>query len=451
MKPMHATTPKTNPNTKVLTPGVIATPPEAIAAPFTTTRLATRARGETLPAFVLHDRCQLSKLRRRVSLLALLAVVAACHPSVQRVEPTPAGPAPLLVAAEHHPPLLDDGDAAGLAAAIRASAAYYARLPPAHPVDFGGERVPAARMRAALDDLARLVDTGPDDDTLARELDRRFRVYRAAPPSGVLYTGYYLPTLDARPARDARFRYPVLGRPSDLVTAAPGELGADCAPRTSVVGRIERGRLVPYATRAEIETAGVPGAPVLAWVDDPVALFFLQIQGTGRLAFPDGTQRLVGFAASNGHPYTSVGKLLVAEGHLGLDEASMQGIRRWIAAHPDERERILHANARYVFFRPLTTAPLGSLGVPVTGGRTIATDPAVYPPGALAFVRVPAASPYPTDALSRVVLNQDAGAAIRGPGRVDVFFGDAPDADVLAGRLRSPGELYFLAPRTGAE
>ena len=101
---------------------------------------------------------------------------------------------------------------------------------------------------------------------------------------------------------------------------------------------------------------------------------------------------------------------------------------------------MLYANPRYVFFRPLGSEPLGSLGVPVTGGRTIATDPAVYPPGSLAFARVP-------EGLTRVVVNQDAGAAIRGPGRVDVFFGEGPDAEARAGRLRAAGELYFLAPR----
>jgi membrane-bound lytic murein transglycosylase A len=128
----------------------------------------------------------------------------------------------------------------------------------------------------------------------------------------------------------------------------------------------------------------------------------------------------------------------------------MQGIRRWIAAHPDERERVLHANPRYVFFRPLAGGALGSLGVPVTGGRTIATDPAIYPPGALAFVRVPAPPTAPADTLSRLMANQDAGAAIRGPGRVDVFFGEGPAAEARAGRLRSNGELYFLAPRQDA-
>ena len=144
----------------------------------------------------------------------------------------------------------------------------------------------------------------------------------------------------------------------------------------------------------------------------------------------------------------SIGKLLVAEERLSLDDASTEGIRRWILAHPEERDRVLNANPRYVFFRPLTDEPIGSLGVPVTGGRTIATDPRVYPEGLLAFAHIPPTADAPDDALSRLVLNQDAGAAIRGAGRVDVFFGEGRNAETRAGRLRTRGELYVLVPRS---
>jgi membrane-bound lytic murein transglycosylase A len=209
-----------------------------------------------------------------------------------------------------------------------------------------------------------------------------------------------------------------------------------------------RGTLAPYFTRAEIEGGTLANAPVLAWVDDAVGLFFLQIQGSGVLVYPDGRRRTIGFAASNGRPYVSIGKLLVERGALTLEQASMGGIRDWIAAHPDDGVRLLQENPRYVFFRDLDGPPLGSLGVPVTAGRTIATDPAVFPPGALGFIRLP---PVGASAgLARFVLNQDAGAAIRGAGRVDVFFGAGEDAATTAGRLRAPGELYFFAPRVPA-
>src|SRR6266403_2197844 len=248
MNPMHATTPNTKPNTKVLTPGVIATPPGTIEVPSTAHRLAPWRAVRLLPSVVWHEHLGLSmrgrRVRARVAIAAALALLGGCLPA--RVPPTV-------------PPIL-----------------------------------------VALASLATLVDGHPAPDVLARELDRRFRVYGAATTTGVLYTGYYLPTLDARPTRDARFRFPVLGRPPDLISVAPADFAVECAAGTTIVGRAERGRLVPYPTRAEIEASAV--APVLAWVDDPVALFFLQIQGTGRLAFPDGSRPLVGFAASNGRP-----------------------------------------------------------------------------------------------------------------------------------------------------
>ncbi|MCC6848086.1 MAG: MltA domain-containing protein [Deltaproteobacteria bacterium] len=366
----------------------------------------------------------------------VLLSVAACAPTLR----PPGASLRLLPTA---PVLADDGDRASLAAAVGESIRYFARLPPDRSLSFGVATRTAGEMRAALEGLAEVLARAPSPAELATELDRRFEVYRATPPGHVTFTGYYLPTLPARAIRDARFRVPVLGRPSDLLTAALADFGAPCACREQIVGRAAEGTLAPYPTRTEIEAGG--GGPVLAWVDDPVGLFFVQIQGSGVLAFPDGTRRTIGFAASNGRPYTSIGRVLVDRGALALDQASMAGIRAWLRDHPEEAPDLLRTNARYVFFRMLDGPPLGSLGVPVTAGRTIATDPAVFPSGALAFVAVPKAGPGV--ALSRLVLNQDAGAAIRGPGRVDVYFGDAVDAATTAGSLRSPGELYFFAPR----
>jgi len=394
---------------------------------------------------------------RAVLILGLTALLAgACRPVLR---PPPA-PTTALIRLEAPPPLADDGDRAALADAVRASLAYYARLPADRGVVFGSESVRVAEVTSSLEALVTVLASDPSWDALAAEIRRRFVVYRATAPAGVLFTGYYLPVVQARATQEGDFRFPVLGRPPDLVTIALDEFACDCTATPQLVGRVGDGRLVPYFTRAEITAAPSPGTPVLAWVDDPVTLFFLQIQGAGSLLFPDGTRRGVGFAASNGRPYVSIGKLLIDEGRLTPDQASMQGIRRWAAEHPEEREHVLNANPRYVFFRPLDGPAVGSLGVPVTAGRTIATDPALYPPGALAFIRVPAeaaagagvapaaagtASAVPP--LARLVLNQDAGAAIRGPERADIFFGEGAEAEATAGRLKARGELYFLAPR----
>jgi len=376
----------------------------------------------------------------RACLLLACAAVVACRAPLRPAPP----PSAALIRVDAPPPLVDDGDRAALAAALRASVAYYRRLPPQHGIVFAATVVAAERMASTLEAFGAVLAGNPAPESLAAEIQRRFVVYRASTSAGVLFTGYYLPLVPARAAPDARFRFPVLGRPPDLVTASLQDFAVACAPGERIAGRVANGRLLPYFSRAEIAAGATPGAPVLAWVDDPVALFFLQIQGAGTLLFPDGGRRTVGYAGSNGHPYLSIGKLLIDEGRLTPETASMQGIRRWIAEHPDERDRVLDANPRYVFFRPLTVPVPGSLGVPVTAGRTIATDPAIYPPGALAFVRIAGTDPH----LARLVLNQDAGAAIRGPGRADVFFGSGPDAEAIAGRLKNRGELFFLAPRT---
>lgn len=374
-------------------------------------------------------------------MIALLLVVSACAPGMVR-------PGPDLRLLGVPPRFTDDADRTSLAAAVGESARYFDRLPPDRVITLGETARTAAEMRSAMESLSAFLATGPSSATLGTEIGRRFEVYRATPRTAVSFTGYYLPELTARATRDARYRVPVLGRPPDLVTAALGDLGAPCACREQLAGRVVAGALVPYSTRAEIENGAVKGAPVLAWVDDPVGLFFMQVQGSGVLAFPDGARRTIGFAASNGRPYTSIGRVLVDRGALTLEQASMQAIREWIRTHPSEETSLLQANARYVFFRELAGPPLGSLGVPVTPGRTIATDPTAYPPGVLAYLSIPGTPPQAT--LARFVLNQDTGAAIRGPSRVDVYFGDAAGAAEIAGRLRSPGELYLLVPRASA-
>jgi membrane-bound lytic murein transglycosylase A len=380
--------------------------------------------------------------RRALGAAVVLAIAAGCRPAVR-----PTADAPTLVRLATIPAFRDDGRRDALSLAVRESLAYYRRLPPERAIVFGRDRYTAADMQRAMATLLAAVDRARDGDALLAELRARFVAYRAAPARDVLFTGYFVPSLVASGTPSERFRYPVLGRPHDLVTVARETIPDPATCGTEIVGRVRDGRLVPYPARADIERGAVPDAPVLAWVADPLELFVLQIQGSGVLAFADGARHTIGFAGSNGRPYVSIGKLLLERGALTPGAASMPDIRRWIDEHPDERRQVLEANPRYVFFRYLDGPPLGSIGVPVTAGRSIATDPSVYPEGAPAVVRIAGAAPDPP--LERLVLNQDAGAAIRGPGRVDVFFGDGAEAEAAAGRMRAHGELYFLAPRQG--
>src|SRR5512139_2334755 len=215
-------------------------------------------------------------------------------------------------------------------------------------------------------------------------------------------------------------------------------------------GRLVGNKLVPYPTRKEIEAAngnGFKGKPI-AWAEDPVDLFFLQIQGSGRIELPDGSHMRAGYADQNGHPYLSIGKLLVERGELKLEQASMQGIKDWGAKNPDKLPDLLAANPSFVFFRELPnglTGPLGALGVPLTGGRSIAVDPRFIPLGAPVFLATTQPnSPLP---MSRLVMAQDTGGAIRGGVRADFFWGFGDAAGELAGRMKQRGRMWVLLPK----
>ena len=235
----------------------------------------------------------------------------------------------------------------------------------------------------------------------------------------MLVTGYYEPVIEASERPSAEYGVPVLGLPDDLVEVRLEAFD----PRyrgERLFGRVDGRRLVPYWRRAEIDAGRLAGRGLeLAWARDPVDVFFMEIQGSGTLRFPDGREQRVGYAGANGRAYRAIGRLLIDEGHVPREAMSMQAIREWLRVHPGERQRVLQHNESYVFFRPLSGPPEGSLGRPLTPGRSVATDARLFPPGALAFLDTeqPERSPDGTVRwvpLTRFVLNQDTGGAIRG-------------------------------------
>jgi membrane-bound lytic murein transglycosylase A len=392
--------------------------------------------------------------------IALAALAAGCATAAPRIEPTPPVPsvAAPLVEPTGRVELLDDGDAASFRAAVEQSLAWLATVPRDTTFDYGVRRVSAADLSAALGALRDFLGTGPDGVALRDWIAARFDVVESVgePRGQVLVTGYYEPVIAGAPAPSGHVRVPVHGPPADLVAARLRDF-RETLPDERIAGRAEGGRLVPYYTRRQIQEEGALDSCGLeiAWVQDRVDLFFVEVQGSGAIRFPDGTELRIGYAGSNGRPYRSIGRLLIDEGRVPADRMSMQAIRAYLAANPHEISRILDHNESYVFFRVLDTPPLGNLGVPVTGGRSIATDYRLFPPGALAFLettrpevdadgRVSEGEP-----LSRFVLNQDTGGAIRGPGRVDFFWGRGEEAERLAGPMQQRGRLYFLVPRAG--
>lgn len=214
-------------------------------------------------------------------------------------------------------------------------------------------------------------------------------------------------------------------------------------------GRLEGNRVVPYWSRAELaQRQDKLPLPVLFWASDPIDLFFLQVQGSGRIELPDGSQARIGYADQNGHPYQSIGRWLISQGQLSADKASMEGIKQWARDNPSRLAEMLNSNPSYVFFRELpasNSGPIGALGVPVSEGRSIAIDPAHVPLGAPVFLAT--SWPLSERPLNRLVMAQDTGGAIKGPVRVDFFWGFGAKAGAEAGRMRQQGQVWVLLPR----
>ncbi len=262
-----------------------------------------------------------------------------------------------------------------------------------------------------------------------------------------LITGYYEPLIRGSRTRTDAYRWPIRGVPADMFTIDLGDVYPDLK-HMRLRGRIEGNRIVPYWTRAEIDTFdGDLPAPTLLWAADPIELFFLQVQGSGQVALPDGSRVRIGYADQNGHPYRSIGRWLVAQGELALEQASMQGIRHWATQNPQRLAELLHTNPSYVFFRelpPSPDGPIGALGVPLTEGRSLAIDPRFIPLGAPVFL----STTYPLSdrPLRRLMMAQDTGGAIKGPVRGDFFWGFGDEAGAQAGRMRQQGRIWALLP-----
>jgi membrane-bound lytic murein transglycosylase A len=288
---------------------------------------------------------------------------------------------------------------------------------------------------------AAIPDADADDAAARAYFERWFVPVPVVGPDGEtgLFTGYYEPLLHGSRRRHGRFRVPLYERPTDLVSGAHG------------TGRLVRGRWRPYWTRAQIASGALRRTGrVIAWVDDAVDAFFLEIQGSGRVDLDDHSTVQLNYAASNGHPYVALGRVLIDRGALERSAVSLQSIRAWLVAHPREAQSVMNRNPSYVFFRETHDAGShGAEGVVLTPGRSMAVDPRFVPLGTPLFVD--AESLTGVGPIRRVVIAQDTGGAIRGAVRGDLFWGPGPDAYDRAGRMRQRGRYWMLVPRPVAE
>jgi membrane-bound lytic murein transglycosylase A len=255
-------------------------------------------------------------------------------------------------------------------------------------------------------------------------------------------TGYCTPIMAGRLEPDQEFRFPVYALPENLVKN-PDSQGVSFQRQAD-------GSLIAYPARQDLEKAGTLRG--LVWLRDAFDAYIVNVQGSAKIDLPDGKRLDLGYAGTNGHPYVSIGKILVQEGKLRPEEISLPRLKQYFAAHPGEAERLISSNPRLVFFQKSGGDALGCLGYPVTAGVSIATDKRIFPASALAFVR----TTIPTMEGKAVSytgfrLDQDRGGAIDAPGRCDLYFGVGPQAEALAGQQLFEGKLYYLVLKDGSK
>ena len=363
---------------------------------------------------------------------AILAVLAACAPApppqanVPRLPAfTPQAPTIALVATsfDRLAGWLDDDHGAALVAFRRSCARIRSWLPgrALGQAPIGGIVADWRPICAAADAM------GAANAALARHFfESRLRPYLATDGSrpDVLFTGYYEADLSGAKTRHGPYQTPIYGRPPEL------------------------GAVVPYHARDRIDNGILAGRGLeLLWARDPVDVFFLHIQGSGRVMMEDGAVARLGYAGDNGHPYFAIGRELVARGAIDKDAVSMQSIRAWMKANRSRTKALMALNPRFIFFRRVVTdaGPIGAQGAPLTPGRSLAVDPRFVPLGLPLWLD----TRHPVDAtpLRRLVVAQDTGGAIKGALRGDLFWGSGAQAAEAAGRMRESGRYYVLLPK----
>ena len=387
-----------------------------------------------------------------------------------------------LLEKRYWPDFRDDLSLDSLKKSLDRNLAFLAARKAGEKVTYGPVTYTYGELFAAQQRLRHFLDRA-DIGEVGSFLRENFVVYEAGADftqqKKILVTGYYVPLLRGSQQPDERYRYPLYHPPADLVRVSLAEyhlsdilrrrsflwrwlLRLDGEPDfPSLVGRLTPAkRVIPYYTRREIDEQHVLTGKKLEifWLDNDCDRFFLHIQGSGRVVLPDGQMVTVGYAATNGRPYRSIGGWLIRHGYLEKDEVTLPVIRKFLQQHPEMRSTVFNRNPSYVFFRRLAGQDvLGCWAIPLTAGRSIATDRRLFPGGALAYlvsekpVFDPGNKVIKWKPFGRLVFNQDTGGAIRGNRRVDLFCGVGEEAEQMAGVMKQPGRLFFLAPKKTKE
>lgn len=303
---------------------------------------------------------------------------------------------------------------------------------------FPVEGVTYQRARASVDELFRLAEL-PDPAAREAELHARFSAYESVGYNGqgvVFFTGYFSPQFTASLTRQGPYQYPLYMRPADLQTdPATGQVLGQVDPAT--------GAIDAYPVREELESTRALAGQELVWLPSRLDAFSIEVNGSAKLTLTDGTEMFIGYAGTNGREYTSIGRLLVADGALDKNTVSMPTIRDHFQEHPQQLDYYIRQNERFVFFQEYAGSdwPAGSLGFRVQDERSLATDKKIFPRGGvvLASTQLPDGTPF-----RQLMLDQDTGGAIRAPGRADIYFGIGRAAEQLSGQQAAEGRLFYL-------
>lgn len=363
----------------------------------------------------------------------------------------------ILVEPEQAFNFTDDSDLNSLKKAVGHSLTYYRQLQPERSFSFGEEECQVEELTQTLEHFQKFLENNPTPTEVNSFIRNEFLIYRSNLPdhqSGT-FSAYYEHTLKAQLTSTQEYRYPIYARPADLVDVDLGQFEPKKRGE-KIVGRIEGKTFVPYYTREEIDSKRVlQGKGLeLAWARDPLDILFLQVQGSGWIEVPGSTKTYhIRYAADNGRSFRSIGTVLIESGAISKKKFNRKKMVRYLKKQSEkERQFILNQNPRYIFFEIISSTNLtrGSLLVPLTAGRSIATDHKLYPKGALAWIKTEKplfnkrGKFIGTKPLTRFVLNQDEGGAIKGVGRVDFFVGGGAEAEQTAQKFWFPGELYFF-------
>jgi len=352
---------------------------------------------------------------------------------------------------------IDDLDRDSLIAASDKSLRYYDGIKANTTYLFGERKVTVQELKESLRAFRDIIGSKDSETIKWRKILAAFDVYKSTGHDNngtVLFTGYFESSLEGSLKKTEHYKYPIYKTPDDILVVNLGKFNKKYH-NEKIVGRLKNGEVIPYFTRADIEEAGsLRGKNLeLVWVNDPVDLFFMHIQGSGKIRLPDGRFIQVSYAQKNGRPYRSIGRYLIDKDKLSDTEMTHQTLKKYLREHHEERSDILNHNESYIFFRVVENGPIGALGFTLTAGRSIATDLDLFPKGGLAIIRLrkpvvdERGSIKTWESFSRFVLNQDTGGVIKGPGRVDLFCGSGSNAEMVAGSLKEKGELYFLVKK----